>query len=171
MKFQAASLVELHAFLAARRTGSMRRAAEQLCVTQAAVSRAVARLERLGHAVVDAAAEPVQAQHAGIDIELRRSRRDEDLRRDDVDVWIEIKRPERPWPRRAAPRATSKRRQLRAPGDLQLQHLPWRTHAGDRSHRLTAAHPQLHRPGIDHAPPVGLHHAHRLGVHVEAEPA
>jgi LysR family transcriptional regulator, glycine cleavage system transcriptional activator len=39
------SLVELHAFLAVARTGSFRKAAEQLCVTQAAVSRAVRRLE------------------------------------------------------------------------------------------------------------------------------
>lgn len=157
MKYQAASLVELHAFLGVCRTGSMRRAAEQLCVTQAAVSRAVARLEeRLGFALFDRHAQGVlptaraldlrqriepnvealeqafadlrkprtrrrrlrlsvvptlgtrwlmprlsgfQAQHPDIDIELRQSRRDEDFRRDDVDVWIEIKRPERPWPR------------------------------------------------------------------------
>jgi DNA-binding transcriptional LysR family regulator len=158
MKYQAASLVELHAFLGVCRTGSMRRAAEQLCVTQAAVSRAVARLEeRLGYPLFERHAQGVlptaraldlrqriephvdaleqaftelreasrarrrslrlsvvptlgtrwlmprlsqfQAQHTDIDIELRQSRRDEDFRRDDVDVWIEVKRPDRPWPR------------------------------------------------------------------------
>ena len=46
MKFRAASLVELHAFLGVCRAGTVRQAAEQLCVTQAAVSRAVLRLER-----------------------------------------------------------------------------------------------------------------------------
>jgi LysR family glycine cleavage system transcriptional activator len=158
MKFQAASLVELHAFLNVCRTGSMRRAAEQLCVTQAAVSRAVARLEgRLGHTLFERSAQGVlptargldlrrriepsvdaleqaftelrrtertrrrslrlsvvptlgprwlmprlsqfQAQHPDIDIELRQSRRDEDFRRDDVDVWVEIRRADRHWPR------------------------------------------------------------------------
>jgi LysR family transcriptional regulator, glycine cleavage system transcriptional activator len=158
MKYQSASLVELHAFLGVCRTGSMRRAADDLCVTQAAVSRAVARLEdRLGCVLFDRHAQGVlptaraldlrqriepsvaaleqaftdlrqaarsrrrvlclsvvptlgtrwlmprlshfQGQHPDIDIHLRQSRRDEDFRRDDVDVWIEIKRPERPWPR------------------------------------------------------------------------
>ncbi len=151
-------MVELHAFLSVCRTGSMRRAAEQLCVTQAAVSRAVARLEEhLGHPLFERSAQGVmptaraldlreriepnvdaleqaftelrrttrarrrslrlsvvptlgtrwlmprlsqfQSQQPGIDIDLRQSRRDEDFRRDDVDVWIEIKRPDRPWPR------------------------------------------------------------------------
>ena len=46
MKIRAASLVELHAFLGVCRAGTVRQAAEQLCVTQAAVSRAVLRLER-----------------------------------------------------------------------------------------------------------------------------
>ncbi len=45
MKIRAPSLVELHAFLAVCRVGSFRQAAEDLCVTQAAVSRAVQRLE------------------------------------------------------------------------------------------------------------------------------
>lgn len=158
MKFHSASLVELHAFLAVCRTGSMRRAGEQLCVTQAAVSRAVARLEEhVGHALFERSAQGVlptaraldlrqrveanvealeqaftafrsaaaarrrslrlsvvptlgtrwlmprlgefQARQPGIDVDLRQSRRDEDFRRDDVDVWIEIKRPDRPWPR------------------------------------------------------------------------
>ena len=41
MKLRSPSLVELHAFLAVCRLGSFRQAAEDLCVTQAAVSRAV----------------------------------------------------------------------------------------------------------------------------------
>lgn len=45
MAIRSPSLVELHAFLAVARTGSFRKAADQLFVTQAAVSRAVARLE------------------------------------------------------------------------------------------------------------------------------
>lgn len=45
MAIRSPSLVELHAFLAVARTGSFRKAAEQLHVTQAAVSRAVMRLE------------------------------------------------------------------------------------------------------------------------------
>lgn len=45
MRIQSPSLVELHAFLAVVRTRSFRKAAEELCVTQAAVSRAVIRLE------------------------------------------------------------------------------------------------------------------------------
>ena len=36
---------ELHAFAAVARTGSFTRAAEELCVTQAAISRAIGRLE------------------------------------------------------------------------------------------------------------------------------
>lgn len=158
MKFDSASLVEMHAFLAVCRTGSMRRAAEQLCVTQAAVSRAVSRLEaHLGHALFDRHAQGVlpnaraldlrqrvegpvdaleqafgelkqparqrrrslrlcavptlgmrwlmprlgafQVRHPGIDIQLLQSRRDEDFRREDVDVWIELKRPGVAWPR------------------------------------------------------------------------
>lgn len=52
MQILSPSLVELHAFLAVARTGSFRKAAEQLCVTQAAVSRAVLRLEaELGQAM------------------------------------------------------------------------------------------------------------------------
>ena len=39
MQISSPSLVELHAFLAVARTGSFRKAAEALCVTQAAVSR------------------------------------------------------------------------------------------------------------------------------------
>lgn len=46
MKMQSPSLVELHAFLAVCRLGSFRQAGEVLCVTQAAISRAVQRLEQ-----------------------------------------------------------------------------------------------------------------------------
>lgn len=46
MKLHSPSLVELHAFLAVYRLGSFRQAADVLCVTQAAVSRAVQRLEQ-----------------------------------------------------------------------------------------------------------------------------
>ena len=46
MRIQSPSLVELHAFLAVVRNGSFRKAADELCVTQAAVSRAVLRLEQ-----------------------------------------------------------------------------------------------------------------------------
>jgi DNA-binding transcriptional LysR family regulator len=60
MKFRAASLVELHAFLGVCRAGTVRQAAEQLCVTQAAVSRAVLRLERrLGCALFERSAQGV----------------------------------------------------------------------------------------------------------------
>lgn len=158
MKLQSASMVELHAFLGVCRSGSMRSAAERLCVTQAAVSRAVARLEkRLGFPLFERHAQGVvptaraldfrlrieasvdalehafselrmpshrgrrqlrlstvatlgtrwlmprlsqfQAQHHDIDIELRQSRREETSWLEDVDVWIEIRRPGRPWPR------------------------------------------------------------------------
>lgn len=62
MKIRTASLVELHAFLAVCRSGSMRQAAEQLSVTQGAVSRAVARLEqRVGHALFERSAQGVAA--------------------------------------------------------------------------------------------------------------
>lgn len=45
MKIHSPSMSELHAFLTAARLGSFTRAAEHLCVTQGAISRAVARLE------------------------------------------------------------------------------------------------------------------------------
>lgn len=45
MRLQSPSMSELHAFVAAARNASFTRAAQQLCVTQGAVSRAVARLE------------------------------------------------------------------------------------------------------------------------------
>lgn len=156
-------MVELHAFLGVCRSGSMRSAAEQLCVTQAAVSRAVARLERhLGYPLFDRHAQGVlptararalreriessvdaleqafmdlrqpaqrgrrtlrlsavatlgtrwlmprlsqfHARHSDIDIELRQSRREETSWVEDVDVWIEVKRPGRPWPRHISAR-------------------------------------------------------------------
>ena len=60
MKIRTASLVELHAFLAVCRSGSMRQAAEQLSVTQGAVSRAVTRLEQhVGHALFERSAQGV----------------------------------------------------------------------------------------------------------------
>ena len=46
MRFNSPSLPELHAFLAVCQLGSFRKAADALCVTQAAVSRAVLRLEQ-----------------------------------------------------------------------------------------------------------------------------
>lgn len=187
MRIRSASLVELHAFLAVCRQGSMRQAAEELCVTLAAVSRAVLRLEkRLGCSLFDRGAQGVvptaqaralrariepgvlqleqafiefqrravqrhalrvsvvptlgtrwlmprlkrfHAAHPGIDVELRQYRHNEDFRRDDVDVWIELKRPGRRWPRNVSatyligreitpvctPEIASR---LKAPGDL-----------------------------------------------------
>lgn len=157
MKFRAASLVELHAFLGVCKAGTMRQAAEQLCVTQAAVSRAVLRLERrLGCPLFERSAQgvvpnaqaqalrariepslveleraftdfgPTRAQrrtlrmsvvptlgtrwlmprlkqfqmlHPDVNVELRQFHHNEDFQRDDVDVWIDIKRPGRRWPR------------------------------------------------------------------------
>ena len=158
MKLQSGSMVELHAFLVVCTTGSMRGAAERLCVTQAAVSRAIARLEKhLGFPLFERRAQGVlptaraldlqrriqgsvdaiehafaalrqsshegrrslrlcavaslgtrwlmprlsqfQARHPDIDIELRQSRREETSWVEDVDVWIEIRRAGRPWPR------------------------------------------------------------------------
>ncbi|KWR89280.1 LysR substrate-binding domain-containing protein [Cupriavidus sp. IDO] len=45
MRLQSPSMSELHAFAAVARLGSFTRAAEALCVTQGAISRAIARLE------------------------------------------------------------------------------------------------------------------------------
>jgi DNA-binding transcriptional LysR family regulator len=157
VKIRTASLVELHAFLAVCTTGSTRQAAEKLCVTPAAVSRAVVRLEkRLGCALFERSAQGVvpnsaaqalrariepslmelertfagfatartprsllrlstvptlgtrwlmprlpsfHAAHPDINVELRQFHHNEDFRRDDVDMWIDIKRPNRRWPR------------------------------------------------------------------------
>jgi DNA-binding transcriptional LysR family regulator len=156
MKLRSPSLVELHAFLAVCRSGSFRQAAEDLCVTQAAVSRAVQRLEQhLGDCrlfdrspqgvllsergrqlrrlterhvlalesattlfLAPRAADKLRlaviptlgtkwllprlprfrALHPDVDIEMRQFRHDEDFSRDDVDVWIDVKRPRRRWP-------------------------------------------------------------------------
>nr|WP_296014936.1 LysR substrate-binding domain-containing protein [uncultured Acidovorax sp.] len=156
MQFKSPSLPELHAFLAVCQLGSFRQAAGVLFVTQAAVSRAVQRLEqrlectlldRTGPRVLPTAqgrefqqlveahvagletavsrfgARPAKrrlrvsvvptlatrwlvprlgqfrALHPGIDIELRPFHHDEDFTRDDVDLWIDVKRPARAWPR------------------------------------------------------------------------
>ena len=45
MRLHSPSISELHAFAAAVRLGSFSKAAAELCVTQSAISRAVARLE------------------------------------------------------------------------------------------------------------------------------
>jgi len=66
MRILSPSLVELHAFLGVVRHGSFRRAADELCVTQAAVSRAVARLEsHLGVRLFDRTASGVRLTAAG----------------------------------------------------------------------------------------------------------
>jgi LysR family transcriptional regulator, glycine cleavage system transcriptional activator len=157
MKYQSPSLPELHAFLAVFQLGSFRSAASVLFVTQAAVSRAVQRLEqRLGCSLFDRTATGVvptqrgrefqslvqgpvaalensimrfgsqpagsrklrlsvvptlgtrwlmprladfQTKHPDITIELRQFHHDESFDRDDVDIWIDVKRPNRSWPR------------------------------------------------------------------------
>ena len=45
MRLHSPSMSELHAFVTAARLGSFTQAAEALCVTQGAVSRAISRLE------------------------------------------------------------------------------------------------------------------------------
>lgn len=156
MRFQSPSLPELHAFLAVCQLGSFRQAAEALCVTQVAVSRAVQRLEqRLECMLLDRSVTPVQptprgrefqalveshvaglesaigqfgarplrrklrvsvvptlctrwlvprlegfrAQHPGVEIELRQFHHDENFARDDVDLWIRVRRSASAWPR------------------------------------------------------------------------
>lgn len=187
MKIRSASLVELHAFLSVCNTGSMRQAADQLCVTQAAVSRAIGRLEgRIGCALFERTAQGVspnaaaralqariepslaelerafgefaespvqrstlrlsvvptlgtrwlmprlgafQAAHPGIRVELRQFHHNEDFLRDDVDVWIYLKRPATRWPRGISARYLIGREitpvctpaiaaRLKGPGDL-----------------------------------------------------
>jgi DNA-binding transcriptional LysR family regulator len=72
MPIRSPSLVELHAFLAVARSGSFRKAAEQLCVTQAAVSRAVARLEeQLGLDVLERSGAGVRLTAAGAELQRR----------------------------------------------------------------------------------------------------
>ena len=160
MKFKSPSLPELHAFLAVCQLGSFSRAALVLFVTQAAVSRAVQRLEqRLECNLFDRTATGVtptargrafqtlveghvagleeamahftsgqqatvasksklrlsvvptlgthwlmprlaqfQVAHPAVAVELRQFHHDENFSRDDVDVWIDVKRP-KAWPR------------------------------------------------------------------------
>jgi DNA-binding transcriptional LysR family regulator len=72
MPIRSPSLVELHAFLAVAGCGSFRRAAEHLCVTQAAVSRAVLRLEeQLGVDVLVRSGAGVRLTPAGEDLRRR----------------------------------------------------------------------------------------------------
>lgn len=156
MRFQSPSLPELHAFLAVCQLGSFRQAAEALCVTQVAVSRAVQRLEqRLECTLLDRSVTPVQptargrefqslveshvaglesaigqfgtrpvrrklrvsvvptlctrwlvprleqfhAQHPGAEIELRQFHHDENFARDDVELWVRVRRSASAWPR------------------------------------------------------------------------
>lgn len=157
MPIRSPSLVELHAFLAVARNGSFRKAAEELQLTQAAVSRAVQRLEetlgvdvlersgagvrltpsgaelrkRTGRhvAALEEAAlalsrraerlrlrlsvvpslgtlwllprlEDFRTRHPEVELELRQYHHDEDFLRDDIDLWIALKRPR--WPRQVA---------------------------------------------------------------------
>lgn len=156
MRFKSPSLPEMHAFLTVCQLGSFRRAADALCVTQAAVSRAVQRLEqRLECTLLDRSGTRVQptmrgrefqalveahvvglenavdqfgaraaprklrvsvlptlgtrwlvprlgqfrALHPDIEIELRPFHHNEDFAREDVDLWIHLKRSARAWPR------------------------------------------------------------------------
>lgn len=72
MAIRSPSLVELHAFLAVARTGSFRKAAEELFVTQAAVSRAVLRLEQqLGIDVFERSGAGVRLTPAGTELRRR----------------------------------------------------------------------------------------------------
>lgn len=72
MALRSPSLVELHAFVAVARSGSFRRAADGLHVTQAAVSRAVLRLEeQLGVDVLTRSGAGVRLTDAGAQL-LRR---------------------------------------------------------------------------------------------------
>ena len=160
MAIRSPSLVELHAFLAVARSGSFRRAAEALNVTQAAVSRAVLRLEEelgvdvlersgagvrltaagselrrrvekpvaaleeaalhlrrhaerlrlrlsvvtsLGNLWLMPRLEDFRGRHPEIEIEFRPYQREEDFLREDVDLWIVLKRqPRQQWPRQIA---------------------------------------------------------------------
>ncbi|WBY03363.1 LysR substrate-binding domain-containing protein [Ramlibacter tataouinensis] len=72
MTLRSPSLVELHAFVAVARSGSFRKAADSLHVTQAAVSRAVLRLEeQLGVDVLTRSGAGVRLTDAGAQL-LRR---------------------------------------------------------------------------------------------------
>jgi LysR family transcriptional regulator, glycine cleavage system transcriptional activator len=156
------SFVELQAFLAVAKTGTFSKAAEMLCVTQAAVSRSVMRLEQtIGQDVFQRGAAGVRLTSAGqelmqltegpvaaieaatlrlhrrperrklrmsvvtslgylwlmprlssfrelhpdIDLELRQPYPEEDFTRDDVDLWIVVKRSRTAtWPRQISAR-------------------------------------------------------------------
>jgi LysR family glycine cleavage system transcriptional activator len=75
MAIRSPSLVELHAFLAVAASGSFRKAAEQLHVTQAAVSRAVLRLEeQLGQDVFERSGAGVRLTPAGAELRRRVAR-------------------------------------------------------------------------------------------------
>jgi len=222
MKIHSPSLVELHAFLAVCRQGSFRRAAEELCVTQAAVSRAVQRLEehlaggrlfeRLSSGVtltprgvqlrqlterhvlaLESAAQTMgrlaqpqrvrlsviptlgiqwlmprlpafTERNPEVNVELRQFKHDEDFTRDDVDLWIEVKRPHRRWPDHVQTRyllgcelipvCTPRwRQQFQAPQDLQRATLLHHTNFPDNWQRWFAqagapCTPQL-GPGFD----------------------
>lgn len=200
MKIRSPSLVELHAFLAVCRLNSFRKAADELCVTQAAVSKAVQRLEahlaggrlfdRTSTGTVltargaqlqkltqrhvmalESAAEhfgragqtrtvrisviptlgiqwlmprlsSFRERHPDVNIEMRQFRHDEDFTRDDVDLWIEVKRPHRTWPDHIQARyllgrelvpvcAPALRETLQHPTDLQSATLLRHTHFPD----------------------------------------
>lgn len=160
MPIRSPSLVELHAFLAVADTGSFRKAAERMFVTQAAVSRAVMRLEEqlgvdvfarsgagvrltpagdelrrlvaqpvaaleqaatrlqrspdrlrlrlsvvtsLGNLWLMPRLEDFRARHPEIELEFRPYQREDDFLREDVDLWIALKRQARQgWPRQVA---------------------------------------------------------------------
>lgn len=75
MPIRSPSLVELHAFLAVARAGSFRKAAEVLCVTQAAVSRSVQRLEeQLGLDVFERSGSGVRLTPQGVHLQRRTER-------------------------------------------------------------------------------------------------
>lgn len=187
MKIRSPSLVELHAFLAVCRLKNFRSAAEDLCVTQAAVSKAVQRLEahlaqgrlfertsagavltprgaefrklterhvmalesatalfgRASHAqLVRISVIPTlgiqwlmprlpsfRERHPDVGIEMRQFQHDEAFTRDDVDLWIEVRRPHHQWPAHVRTRyllgrelvpvcAPALRGQFREPKDL-----------------------------------------------------
>lgn len=156
------SLIELQAFLTVARAGTFSKAAEVLCVTQAAVSRSVRRLEQtigqdvfqrgmsgvlltsagrnlmqliegpvaaiqsatsrvqqrpersklrmsvvtsLGHLWLMPHISSFRAQNPDIDLELRQYYPNEDFTREDVDLWIEVKRNRNAtWPRQISAR-------------------------------------------------------------------
>lgn len=215
MRFQSPSLPELHAFLAVCQLGSFRQAAETLCVTQVAVSRAVQRLEqRLECNLLDRSTTPVQptprgrefqalveshvaglesaigqfgtrplqrtlrvsvvptlctrwlvprlerfrAQNPGTEIELRQFHHDESFARDDVDLWIRVRRSASAWPRGVRARYLLGRemapacspavaKALREPRDLLKATLLHHT-SYPENWRLW-----LHSAGLVHAPP------------------